>query len=384
MGENGFSDEGGLPGTIVQASEHLLIVGASARAAACSALRAGLRPWCVDLFADADLRAICPAHRLEGRYPHGFAAWFDRAPPGPWMYTGGLENHPALVRQLTRLRPLWGNDDSALRPARDPFFVAEWLREAGLPVLDVLPPNESPSSGQWLIKPRRGAGGQGIRFHLGQETIAPRNYVQRYVEGEARAAIYVADRAATRLLALSRQLVGEDWLHASSFQYCGSIGPLPVTAEQEKTLECLGEVLARGCGLRGLFGVDGVWCDSVFWPVEMNPRYTASVEVLERATALAALDWHRRAFVSSESLPMPASPSGEFVGKAIFFARRELIFPADLLTPGADFADIPDPGQRIEAGRPILSLFARADSMEECHAALRRIAADLDRKLFGG
>jgi len=32
----------------------VLIVGASARAAAFSALRAGLRPWCADLFADLD------------------------------------------------------------------------------------------------------------------------------------------------------------------------------------------------------------------------------------------------------------------------------------------------------------------------------------------
>ncbi len=34
--------------------QHLLIFGASARAAAFSALRAGLQPWCADLFADAD------------------------------------------------------------------------------------------------------------------------------------------------------------------------------------------------------------------------------------------------------------------------------------------------------------------------------------------
>ena len=45
-------------------NEHLLLFGASVRAAAFSALRAGLRPWCADLFGDADLQARCPALAL--------------------------------------------------------------------------------------------------------------------------------------------------------------------------------------------------------------------------------------------------------------------------------------------------------------------------------
>src|SRR6516164_4132875 len=93
------------------AAEHLLIFGASARAAAFSALRAGLRPWCADLFADADLQCRCPATRIEGgQYPDTLVEMSRNAPPGPWMYTGGLENHPALVGRITKRHPLWGND----------------------------------------------------------------------------------------------------------------------------------------------------------------------------------------------------------------------------------------------------------------------------------
>src|SRR5205807_1077251 len=87
--------------------QSLIIVGASARAAAFSALRAGLRPWCIDLFADADLRARCPVTHLEpDRYPYGLAELLPQAPPGPWMYTGGLENRPNLIRRLARGREL--------------------------------------------------------------------------------------------------------------------------------------------------------------------------------------------------------------------------------------------------------------------------------------
>jgi predicted ATP-grasp superfamily ATP-dependent carboligase len=367
----------------VEADSHLLIVGASVRAAAFSALRAGLRPWCVDLFADADLRAVCPAHRLEGRYPESLTECFDRAPSGPWMYTGGLENHPGLVRRLARARQLWGNDGDVLRKVRDPFVVARLLREAGSSVPEVLRPGKAiPPEGRWLIKPGRGAGGQGIRFHTADATVPPASYVQRHVEGESRAVLYVADDSSTQLLGMTRQLVGEEWLHASPFHYCGSVGPLSLTLDQQHDLERLGEVLARGCGLRGLFGIDGVWRDGVFWPVEINPRYTASVEVLERAMEIAALAWHRRAFEATTLPPAPSLPHGSVVGKAILFARRDLIFPEHLT--GKKFADIPDPGERIPMGRPILSFFTRGGSVDECQTALRRMAVDLDRELFGG
>src|SRR5262249_24093191 len=86
----------------------LLLIGASVRAAAFSPLRAGLKPWCIDLFADADLQAHVPARRIETGYPHAFVELVERAPPGPWMFTGGLENWPTVVEHIARSRPLWG------------------------------------------------------------------------------------------------------------------------------------------------------------------------------------------------------------------------------------------------------------------------------------
>jgi hypothetical protein len=82
------------------------------------------------------------------------------------------------------------------------------------------------------------------------------------------------------------------------------------------------------------------------------------------------------------------------VGKAVLFARRGFTFPAegpwrsclDASRPvdvAPDFADIPEAGQRIEAGQPVLTLFARAPEMPSCLEALRRAADALDPLLFG-
>ena len=98
-------------------SESITIVGASARAAAQSALRAGLRPFAGDLFADADLAGACPTVQVP-QYPDGLEGLLASAPAGGWMYTGALENHPDLVDRLAEMRPLWGNRGDVLRRVR--------------------------------------------------------------------------------------------------------------------------------------------------------------------------------------------------------------------------------------------------------------------------
>ncbi len=378
-----------------------MILGASARAAAFAALRAGLRPWCADLFADRDLQARCPAMRLPGRYPEGFADLIDGELPGPWMYTGGLENWPDLVHRMRRRRPLWGNAEDALRLARDPLFVRRILRAAGLPVPEVCTRAfQIPPHGRWLRKPCRGAGGWGIGFWppgRPRREARTAGYFQEFIDGDPGAALYVGDGRQAWFLGLTRQLVGTPWLHAAPFHYCGSVGPLEAKADLRVMLTHLGETLAGQCGLRGLFGIDGVLRDGIFWPVEINPRWTASMEVLEYATGMQTLAWHGLVFTVGALPPLvpPPAPVLRHVGKAILFARRDLVFPADgpwmaeLRSPTPleelpSFADIPSPDEPIPAGKPLLTFFAKGDSAAACEERLREVAADLDRRLHGG
>jgi predicted ATP-grasp superfamily ATP-dependent carboligase len=370
--------------------DNLLLFGASTRAAAFSALRAGLRPWCADLFADADLQARCPAMRLPAGYPHGFLDWIGAEIPGPWMYTGGLENRPWLVERLARRRPLWGNDCPALLQARNPAVVCAAVRAAGLPAPAVRSFFRRPLPSRWLVKPIWGLGDP-IHFWTPADAAdrpSLLRYLQEFVEGESQAAIFCANGPRAELLGVTRQLVGLDWLHAAPFRYCGSVGPLRPDPKLRRDLETLGAVLARRCRLRGLFGVDGVVRDGAFWPVEVNPRYTASVEILEYGGEFSALAWQRAAFVSDAPAPKPPSdPPVRSIGKAVLFARQTLAFPADgpwnavLRTPPI-FADVPHPGTSIKAGRPILTFFAQEESTDACLEALQRTAAELDRILY--
>jgi predicted ATP-grasp superfamily ATP-dependent carboligase len=376
------------------AAEHLLIVGASARAAAFSALRAGLRPVCADLFADADLRARCTVWRVEPKdYPRGLLDLPALDSRGPWVYTGGLENRPDLIEAMAhRRQPLWGNPASVLRRVRSPFEVRAVLRAAGLACPEVwtgeTPP---PLDGRWVVKPLAGAGGSGVRLWRAPARSRPRQpvYWQEFIEGDPCAAVYVGDGETATLLGVTRQLVGESWLHANRFAYCGSVGPLSLDAAIRRAFDDIGAVLVRGFGLKGLFGVDCVSRGGVPYPVEVNPRYTASVEVIEYATGAPVLAHHRRAFEPGTVLPQPGPMSSAVVGKAVLFAHRPFAFPgrgpwreaAGEAMP--DFADLPNEGERLDAGKPVLSFSRAAPTVAGCIDALRRTAADLDRRLLG-
>jgi predicted ATP-grasp superfamily ATP-dependent carboligase len=374
----------------------LLIVGASARAAAFSALRAGLQPWCVDRYADVDLQHRCPCIGLSER---AFGLKVVRAiqhwPICPWMYVGGMENRPRLVQAITLARPLWGNNREVLALVRSPIRLGHVLTDAGLACAAVCARAEDArSEHRWLAKPVRSAGGAGIHFlsQRAQPRVNSRFYYQQFIPGDSYSAAFVGDGRTPRLLGVTRQLIGEDWLHAGAFRYCGSLGPVSLPPATRRMVERFGEVLTNVSHLVGLFGLDFIVNDQVPFLVEVNPRYTASMELLEPGLAVPVLSLHRAAFTGSGVTPTIEIRSDDCVGKAVYFAARALTFPHEgpwseagvEFARGAlpAFADIPQPGQQIAAGQPVLTFFGRGDSIAHCRSALQVTAAALDHVLL--
>jgi len=371
--------------------EEVLILGASVRAAAHSALRAGLRPVGGDLFADRDLCAVCPAYTVpRAHFPGGLEALAIQLPRGPWLYTGALENHPDLIARIAHSRPLWGNEGSVVRAVRDPLKVAETLRAAELPHPAVrINPRGLPRDASWLIKPLASAGGRHIvplttgRAHLDRPC-----YYQERIDGTSLSALVLGEKTGGKLLGVTWQWVG---LPDDPFAYRGSIGPWPLTQCQRDRIERLGRALTSAFGLVGLFGIDLILRDGQPWPVEVNPRYTASVEVLEMSLGRAFLADHRRACDPNAAPHEPAlrDPLPGVVGKVIVFAVKACTFPdGETGQPSPidwfqvpRIADVPHPGTHFERGDPVLTLFAQAPDVPSCKARLQKLQAQYERRL---
>jgi predicted ATP-grasp superfamily ATP-dependent carboligase len=367
------------------------VVGASGRAAVGSLLRAGFSAWAVDLFADRDLRRTAPCTRCPADdYPAALPKLTESVTPGPVLYTGGLENHPAVVGELAARRPLWGNPPEVLNAVRDPLRLCDILHRNGFGYPRVLAPGDPmPGDGCWLRKPLRSAGGLGIRFWRPDDERSASHYLQEFVDGPAMSAVYASTATRCVLLGVTEQLIGEPWLHALPFRYAGNIGPVAIDQALASELTLLGCRLVIGAGIRGLWGVDFILHHGRPFVVEVNPRYTAAAEVLEPADTASGLSWHAAAFGVGEFPPPAPTPSERVIGKAIYFAPRRLVFPqsgpwdADLrgdFDPWRlpAFADIPEPGEVIEPGHPVLTFFAAGSTADECRSRLQSTAAELD------
>ena len=382
----------------------LLIVGPSTRAAAASVMRAGLRPHCVDLFADRDLVRACSCRRIPmDRYPSNLPAEMAKLPAMPYLFLGGLENHSRLLDAVDR--PRWGMPSESLLNLRNPLLMAMRLAPAALwpiPVCSWDAISDSEPGARWLLKPRNGAAGHGIRFVKRGEAFDPEtHHVQQFIEGIPASAVFVASSSGeTRLLGVTRQLIGTPWLRSGGFRYAGNIGPWPVSQAAIDLLKKAVRMLTLAAfplQLRGLFGIDFILRDDPdafdkVSIVEINPRYPASVEVLERTSGNAYLAQHRAAFDPADVPSVSRSPSAKFAAKGILYARETLEFPKqgpwmeafdyaldDLAVP---YADIPHPGDRIEKGHPILTLFASAADPQECLERLQEKAAFVESRLF--
>ena len=404
----------------------LIILGASVRALAESAIRDGWAVHAADLFCDLDLQAIATtavpvAHgTAEGAkgYPWSLLAAAEGFPPSTaWCYTGAVENHPDLIDAIARVRPLAGNPGDVVRRLRDPVHLAATARAAGLSFPETMPsPDRIPLDGTWLVKPLASAGGRGIRRwtravaadHTADRANAlhQEHIWQRFMPGTPLSASFCFAQGFTRLLGVSRQLIGEPWCHAGPFAWCGAValhttnGQPPVDDRLVDQLERLGSILAEWFQPVGLVGVDLVVdAGGSVEVIEVNPRPTASMELFERSAAgsiaashLAACGYATPSRNRSEQpLPQPASTWA----KAVLFASAPTPVSHPLIEcltretsswTQADggwpsLADIPRPGQVIAAGAPVVTIFAAASTTDDTLASLRDRVARIDALL---
>ena len=371
----------------------VLILGVSTRAIAQSAVRAGFRVICVDAFGDLDLPAGARSIALprDLGVPYGAKAAMHASRDidcDAVAYVADLENHPAIVCALATGRALWGNPPEVLVRVRDPLLLTRALDRRGLPTAAVRARGTQPSATHWLVKPRHSGGGRGIRAWRSGAPVGRDEYLQERVDGAPASVVFAADGVRAVPLGLSRQIVGGRAFGAAGFRYCGSILTGGDAALDDALCDA-GGALARAVteefGLVGVNGIDFVVRDGVPIPVEVNPRWSASMELVERAYDINVFAVHARACAGALpafDLARARRRAPAALGKAIVYARRaERPTDTERWLADPDVRDVPRPGERVPRGGPVCTTFASGADLESCHAALECRAADIYRAL---
>jgi predicted ATP-grasp superfamily ATP-dependent carboligase len=333
-------------------------------------------------------------------------------------YLSPFENHPALVEALSRGRVLWGNPPDVLRRVRDPHQLAAALRRRGLPAPASLNPapgaqkpapdarlpapgargaecnarSPKPAATAWLVKPLRSGGGLGVRRWRPGRPVPRGWHLQSFIAGEPGSVVFVASAAGAVTLGISRQLTGDPAFGASGFGYCGSI----LDSRRDVLygrVETLAQAVAEEFGLVGVNGIDFILRGDEPVAIEVNPRWSASMELVERACGSSIFGVHAAACRSGHLPPAVASArgpgatlagaSGAF-GKAIVFARQTVTLgDTSSWREDVDIRDVPHPGERIAGGRPVCTVFASASDADACYARLKAKASRIQQQLAG-
>jgi predicted ATP-grasp superfamily ATP-dependent carboligase len=201
------------------------------------------------------------------------------------------------------------------------------------------------------------------------------------------------------LLGVTRQLVGESAFGATGYRYCGNILAASGDAQFARddalvnAASALVRTVAAEFNLTGVNGIDFVARDGLPYVVEVNPRWSASMELIERAYGFSVFGTHAAACVGG-ALPefdcARARRGAGAVGKAIVFARRNVTVgdTRTWIRDGgtgleASVGDVPHPGEQIEAGRPVCTVFSAGRDSAACYKALvrnaQRVYADLSK-----
>jgi uncharacterized protein len=202
--------------------------------------------------------------------------------------------------------------------------------------------------------------------------------VQELIDGTPGSIVFVAAGGRAVPLGVSTQLVGKAAFGASGFRYCGNI--LQPYADDLFTSACaLAQAIAAEFGLVGVNGVDFIARGGVPYTIEVNPRWSSSMELVEQAYGMSMFALHAAA-CERGALPAfdlaSARRSLPAFGKAIVFAREDSMArdTRSWLTDPT-VRDVPHPGERIARGQPICTVLATGENPGRCEAALASRAA---------
>ncbi|MEZ6096698.1 MAG: ATP-grasp domain-containing protein [Pirellulaceae bacterium] len=343
----------------------------------------------IDLFADTDLRRTATAHQVSSYQLLQQHFEFSNC---QIFIGGGLESHVDSFQFLHGNNQILNWGPGSIRAVRDFFSFQMDAAQFGFLAprsFQMAQDATSQNVATLLIKDMNGTGGSHVRVMDWETSTVKhgRRYIfQEYISGTTYGAAFLSDRNRTQLLGVTQQLLGDG--NGSEFCYAGSVGPITLPQDQLQQLLRFGEWIRVHYNAVGLWGVDFIVADSgCLWFVDVNPRPTASMEILEKGIGIALMPLHAEAFHSNvPSVAIPDSTNA-FCKRIVYWSGEPLMISHEhskrLLhwLEAGRIADVPETGTVVERDQPFVTLFAEAESPESAIQLTERLSQELIREI---
>ncbi|WP_197454553.1 ATP-grasp domain-containing protein [Stieleria varia] len=360
---------------------HVILIGASARAAAQSARLAGLIPITIDLFGDDDTQRLSRIwFSAVEMYENASKVaevrhWLSRHVDDdvPVMLVGEFSGCVELARRLER--PILGSTTAVPKQVNDHQFVESIAKQCGCVFPETRRTPPAIQAG-WLSKMDSSSGGLGVRWSGDRKPDGSPPYWQRWHPGKLHGAHFLADGRDSVLMGVCRNSFTR--LGDRPFVYSGSRGPIPVSSDVCEQLKKVGQAIAVQSGIVGLFNLDFLLHGDDVCLLEINARWSSGMEILDdwlqtvKGKPVASiigdaysLGTHQRpleALAAAKRLSETVCQDNLVrLYKRVVFANRSGRFdpqriPSEVLCGEQSLCDVPMAGTEIRRGEPILTI----------------------------
>ena len=352
----------------------VLVAGFTTRHVVRSAYAAGYEVYAVDHFCDQDLTWYTKEHQTFeelAELPDRVADFCSRYTFDCIVTTSGAE-------AMDLGRTVCGTPRGVAARFCTKTSIQEFFEEHNFPVPPLLPEGEYPA----FIKPDVGAGGWRNTLAVTPDDEAawtdcwPETpYIRQMpVEGIPCSVSCIADGTSARALSLNRQFNrgGEG---ERRFGFAGALTPFQ--PQERKSIFTLAEDIAAKSGCIGSLGIDFMVTDDGIRAIEINPRFQATLDVVEMSMDTNIFEMHCNA--ASGILPASRPNPVMTAARSIIFAERDCVVADDLKSLHPDIADIPWVGTEIEEGGAVLSVYGLGRDEAEALAALGKTISRVHR-----
>lgn len=380
-------------------------IGASVRQVVSSLRRVRLASVAADLYCDRDTQSICQGRALKLQRLKDVIRLREkiRDNSAGLLFAGGLEGADVVAAEASHwTKPLFCNPKQIRRLA-DPALLNAVMNDCGLNRYPLVPISDLPGSILPKAKPQhpsviKDLARSGTAKVLSYGDPLPDSksssnsslVLQPWIDGRSVSVVFCGSQHRARWIGASHQWVGKDVCNCKSLTWCGSVGGLDFSDAHRETAMWFADSLVAEFELVGLFGVDFVINEDGIWPVDVNPRIPASLDVVGEGL----IGLHLNSYdVDFEPEHPPRHFNDGVRAKAILFNpfSHAIGFPESIIDAlpfehtanywRSSIADVPVSGTTVRAGAPVLTTYAFAESVQAATKKLERQIGLLNEKL---
>lgn len=352
----------------------VLVAGFATRHVACSAKNAGYEVHAIDAFCDQDLHWNTKSCRLFEdleSLPGLIEKSCKDIEPDILVVTSGAE-------EITSSKKISGNPRETAGKFSDKKRIQEFFEENSVNVPAILAADEYPA----MLKPCKGAGGWRNTIVNSPEeendfcTLWPETpYIRQEVIGGLPCSVScIAAAGKAKAIAANLQYLrgGSD---EKAYGFAGAATPL--AAERKDELMREAERIASLSGCTGSIGIDFILAEEGTYAIEINPRFQATLDIIEMSTGFSIFEAHINA--CKGLLPEFTPKAKKTVARRIIFADRDIKVLDDLKKFYPRVADIPWKNDEIKEGGAIISVYGEGSTLAEAESSLDKTIKEIAR-----